>query len=101
MRIILEAFTLTEQKELGKANLLNLCRQFPPSLGHRCGGALYQLRGPLNVISSVVSGLQGAEKRVVVEPMCLRRAELFVVRLQVSADTGAEIAPSGFEQAPF
>jgi hypothetical protein len=94
----LQARALTEQQELGKANLVHRVDQMPPRLLEGGRRAPDDLVRPLQITGPAVSRLQGAEQCVIVKPVGLVVAELFEGRLQVRSRAGPEVPPGRLEQ---
>jgi hypothetical protein len=69
--IFLQAFPLTEQKELSETTLIDLCSQVEARAGQGLGIAPEQLLRPIQEISALVLLLQCPEERVIVQPMSL------------------------------
>src|SRR5262249_56940339 len=94
----LQAGSLTEQQELSKSNLVHVAGQISPRPVQRGRRSADEILRPLEITGAVVSGLESAEERVVVEPVGLVPPKVFEGRAQIRAPAGAEVLPRRLEQ---
>lgn len=96
--MLLQARRLSKEQELGKADLIDLVRQFSSGLRQRARSATGQLGRPLKIVGPAVPLLQRAKQRVVLQPAGMVPAELCKGGLQIRTRAGIEVGRGRIEQ---
>src|SRR6185436_4139466 len=97
MGMCLQALRLTEQKELGKADLIDLVTQISTSLCEGGGLALRQFGWPLEVVAPLVLCFERSKQGVVVEPVGVFGGELCKAITQIRARSRTKGGPCRLE----